>query len=93
MQQSFQKLRVDASDAGLQPHHIQAVETIRPLCWTGRAFFFGGGEGEMLRTSAALAAAAFGLDDSSGTCGFLPNVRPPLGPLILGGADARAPST
>ena len=49
-------------------------------------------EVDELRTSAALAAACFGLDDSSGNCGFLPKVLPPFGPLILGGADARAPS-
>lgn len=43
-----------------------------------------------IRTSAALAAAAPGADDSFGACSFLPNVRPPCGALILGGAAAVA---
>ena len=73
--------------------HNHAVETILP----GEAcdllpFNKGLEEVDELRTSAALAAACFGLDDSSGDCAFLPKVLPPFGPLILGGADDRAPS-
>jgi hypothetical protein len=38
---------------------------------------------EILRTSAALAAAAFGSALSPGACGFLPSVRPACGALIF----------
>lgn len=45
---------------------------------------------EVLRTSAARAAASLGPDESSGACGFFPKVFPPFGAEIFGGAAARA---
>lgn len=45
---------------------------------------------ERLHTSAALAAAALGSADSSGTCAFFPSVLPACGELIFVGAAALA---
>ena len=69
--------------------YIHAVETILPpdFCFVLRF-----GKVERLRTSAALAAASLGLEDSPGACGFFPGVLPPFGELILGGGADRAPS-
>jgi hypothetical protein len=77
-------------------HHIHIVATIRcPLCSPPRfpAVRFISRmdeEVENVRTSAALAAASLGFDDSSGACGFFPSVCPPFGAEILGGAAALA---
>lgn len=77
-------------------HHIHIVATIRcPLCSLPRfaiVRFISTKEEEVenVRTSAALAAASLGLDDSSGACGFFPSVCPLFGAEILGGAAALA---
>ena len=72
--------------------HSHAVDTILPF---DPASYLDGTSDEMVeivRTSAARAAASRGFADSSGVCGFLPRLRPALGELIFGGTGARAPS-
>ena len=73
--------------------HSHAVDTILLLARLVRSGLMPVVDGvveDKLRTSAALAAAAFGPSESSAACGFFPSVLPPCGALIFVGAAARA---